>query len=48
MDKNGEDIEELSIFLAEYAAALLSSGAYTSRVSRCTERLVQVMDMMYL
>ena len=39
MNKNGEDIEELSIFLAKYAAALLSSGAYTSRVSRCTERI---------
>ena len=39
MNKNGEDIEELSIFLSKYAAALLSSGAYTSRVSRCTERI---------
>lgn len=36
---NNEDIEDLSTFLAQYAAALLSSGAYTSRVARCTERI---------
>ncbi|RDU54341.1 hypothetical protein CQA49_04910 [Helicobacter sp. MIT 00-7814] len=33
------EIEELSVFLAQYAAALLSNGAYSSRVSRCTKRI---------
>ncbi|MGI0406513.1 threonine/serine ThrE exporter family protein [Helicobacter himalayensis] len=34
-----EEIEELSVFLVQYAAALLSNGAYSSRVSRCTKRI---------
>ncbi len=35
------NIEDLSIFLGQYAAALLSNGAYTSRVSRCTQRIAE-------
>ncbi|MGI0439659.1 threonine/serine ThrE exporter family protein [Helicobacter himalayensis] len=36
---DNEEIEELSVFLVQYAAALLSNGAYSSRVSRCTKRI---------
>lgn len=36
---NIENIEDLSAFLSQYAAALLAGGAYTSRVARCTERI---------
>lgn len=39
MNRNNESIEDLIIFLAQYTSALLSSGAYTSRVARCTERI---------
>ncbi|MCI7485426.1 MAG: threonine/serine exporter family protein [Helicobacter sp.] len=34
-----QNIEELSAFLAQYAMALLSNGAYTSRIMRCTQRI---------
>ena len=37
--KDTENIEDLSVFLAQYAAALLSNGAYTSRIVRCTQRI---------
>ncbi len=40
-NKSNEDIEELSIFLGQYAAALLSNGAFTSRISRCTQRIAE-------
>ena len=39
MENEVANIEELSVFLAQYAAALLSIGAYTSRVVRCTQRI---------
>lgn len=35
------NIEDLSSFLSEYAAALFASGAYTSRIIRCTQRIAQ-------
>lgn len=34
-------IMEVSDFVAKYASALLSNGAYTSRVARCTERIAE-------